>query len=330
MGHGPAERVTTGGRAAARGRPRPQRSLEPPGCRPLHQMHEWSPSMPSGCRNLASGARTVTDPARRRRFLAPDACARHRGPAVATIRASSATADLWRAHSWSERPGAPLVRRSASAGPRAPHVLRSRRWFAAAWSSSWPTVGVALPNGRRRVRRSAATRRSRKMIVWPVRSSSRITANSSAALIQDGQSHTTLSGVRTMKTTRTIELEPEAAEPGPRSGSRSSPLYWTGPVGRGRRGGVGSAFGSTGSAGASAAFGSTGWAGPPGRRHVRVTGSPARSAAGLGSVVSVGSVTKRNDTGCGLSPPGARPDRSPGPSTTSTPGRARRARPGRG
>ena len=75
-------------------------------------------------------------------------------------------------------------------------------------------------------------------------SSSRITANSSAALIQEGQSHTTLSGVRTMKTTRTTSWNRKHPRPGPRSGSRSSPLYWTGPVGRGRRGGVGSAFGS--------------------------------------------------------------------------------------
>src|SRR5439155_26604092 len=42
-------------------------------------------------------------------------------------------------------------------------------------SSSSPTVFVALPSGRRRVRRSAATSRSRKIIVWPATRSSAIT-----------------------------------------------------------------------------------------------------------------------------------------------------------
>ena len=118
-----------------------------------------------------------------------------------------------------------------------------------------PAVGAAP-------RRSAATRRSRKMIVWPVTSSRKMTANSRMALIAGGQFQTTLSGVRKMNTTRMTSWNRKQPSPGPRSGSRSSPLYWIGPVGRWRRGGVGSTSGSTG--------GSTGG--------------------------GVGSVTRRNDT----------------------------------
>ena len=73
--------------------------------------------------------------------------------------------------------------------------------------------------------------------------------NSSAALTAAGHSHTTLSGVRTMSTTSTTSWIRKQPSPGPRSGSRSSPLYWTGPVGRGRLGGVGSARGSIGGGG---------------------------------------------------------------------------------
>ena len=64
-------------------------------------------------------------------------------------------------------------------------------------------------------------------------------------------------------TTRTITWNRKQPRPGPRAGSRSEPLYWIGPVGRGRRGGVGSAFGSSGWAadprtGRAAACGSVG------------------------------------------------------------------------
>ena len=51
--------------------------------------------------------------------------------------------------------------------------------------------------------------------------------NSSAALIAVGHSHTTDSGVRMITTTSSDDLEPEAAEPGPRSASSGSPLYST-------------------------------------------------------------------------------------------------------
>ena len=88
---------------------------------------------------------------------------------------------------------------------------------------------VALPIGRRRLRRSAATSRSRKMIVWPVVSSSPMTANSRIALTASGQCQATLSGVRTTKNTRTATWNRKQPRPGPRSGSRSAPLYWTGP-----------------------------------------------------------------------------------------------------
>ena len=105
------------------------------------------------------------------------------------------------------------------------------------------------------------------MIVWPVTRSSRITENSRIVLTIGGQFQTTLSGVRKMKKTRTTTWNRKQPRPGPRSASRSSPLYWTGPVfGRGRLGGVGSAFGSNG--GSAASDGSAGW-----------------------------SVTRRNDTG---------------------------------
>ena len=128
-------------------------------------------------------------------------------------------------------------------------AVRPARRSGPAASSSSPTVFVPLASGRRRPRRSAATSRSRKMIVWPVMSSSPITTNSRSALTPGGHCHTTLSGVRTMRNTSTTSWNRKQPRPGPRSGSRSSPLYWTGPVGRGGRGGVGSAFGSGGGRG---------------------------------------------------------------------------------
>ena len=66
------------------------------------------------------------------------------------------------------------------------------------------------------------------MIVWPVIRSRITTANRRAALIQSGHCHATVSGVRTMKMPRTISWNRKQPSPGPRSGSRSSPLYWTG------------------------------------------------------------------------------------------------------
>ena len=54
------------------------------------------------------------------------------------------------------------------------------------------------------------------------------TANRSTVLIQSGHCQTTLSGVRTMKIARTMSWNRKQPSPGPRSGSRSSPLYWTG------------------------------------------------------------------------------------------------------
>src|SRR6185369_8874861 len=114
---------------------------------------------------------------------------------------------------------------SVPGGPAAGSAACAPCWT---WSSSSPTVFVALPSGRRRPRRSAATRRSRKMIVWPVTRSRMTTANNSAALTWSGHFQTTLSGVRTMKMPRTMSWNRKHPSPGPRSGSRSSPLYWTG------------------------------------------------------------------------------------------------------
>ncbi len=87
------------------------------------------------------------------------------------------------------------------------------------------------------------------MIVWPVISRSPMTANSRPALTATGQFQTTVSGVSTMKISRTASWIRKHPRPGPRAGASSSPRYWTGPVWRGRRGGVGSAFGSTGGVG---------------------------------------------------------------------------------
>ena len=90
-----------------------------------------------------------------------------------------------------------------------------------------------------------------------------------------GQFHTTVSGVSTMKVTNTTSWNRKQPSPGPRSGSRSSPLYWTGPVvGRGLRGGVGSDLGFGGKLGAA--------------------GAGSKTGSGIGSAGS--SVTGRNDT----------------------------------
>jgi hypothetical protein len=78
------------------------------------------------------------------------------------------------------------------------------------------------------------------MIVWPVTSNRKMTANRSAALTAGGQFQTTLRGVRMISQTSTTSWNRKHPSPGPRAASRSSPLYWTGPVGGGRRGGVGS------------------------------------------------------------------------------------------
>ena len=162
--------------------------------------------------------------------------------------------------------------------PGRPHRGRPHRGRPS--SSSSPTVLVALPSGRRRLRRSAATSRNRKMIVWPVVSSRPMTAKSSTALTASGQCQATLSGVRTTNSASTASWNPKQPGPGPRSASRSAPLYWTGPVGRGGRVGVGSAFGS----GFGSAFGSG-------------VGTAFGSGFGFGSASGSSSVTSPNDTG---------------------------------
>src|SRR6478736_6229434 len=131
---------------------------------------------------------------------------------------------------------------------------------------------------------AAANSRSRKMIVWPVTRRRPMTAKSRTVLTAIGQFQATLNGVSTMNTTRTTTWILKQPRPGPRSASRSSPLYWTGPACRGRRGGVGSARGSLGSSVT--------------RRNDTAGGAATRYSARRGSVAS--------------------------PSTTSTPGSARR------
>ena len=112
-----------------------------------------------------------------------------------------------------------LGRRQAERRPRSRRPRpRSRR------PSSSP-----LASGRRRVRRSAATSRSRKMIVWPATSSSTIVSASRTTLIQIGHSQATLSGVRTIATTSTtagtgssrgrVRARRRAARPCTRSGA---------------------------------------------------------------------------------------------------------------
>ena len=76
------------------------------------------------------------------------------------------------------------------------------------------------------------------------RAAARPRTNSRIALTPSGQCHVALSGVRTMRIASTTSWNRKQPRPGPRSASRSSPLYWTGPVERGGRGGVGSAVGS--------------------------------------------------------------------------------------
>ena len=87
-----------------------------------------------------------------------------------------------------------------------------------------PMVGVWLDSGLRRPsRRSDATRRSRKMIVWPATRSNPMTAKSKTAESQLGQPQATDSGVRTTKKTRTATWNQKQPSPGPRSGSSRSP-----------------------------------------------------------------------------------------------------------
>src|SRR4051794_41534065 len=98
------------------------------------------------------------------------------------------------------------------------------------------------------------------MIVCPVTSRSRITEKRRIVLTIGGQFQTTESGVRKMKKTRMTTWNRKQPRPGPRSASRSSPLYWTGPVvRRGRLGGVGSALGSNGGSDGASDNGSAGW-----------------------------------------------------------------------
>ena len=87
-------------------------------------------------------------------------------------------------------------------------------------------------------------RRSRKMIVWPVIRSSRITPNSRAALTSVRPPPHHAEWRQHDEHASTMSWNRKQPSPGPRSASSSWPLYWIGPVGRGGRGGVGSAVGS--------------------------------------------------------------------------------------
>ena len=92
-------------------------------------------------------------------------------------------------------------------------------------SSISPTVFVELASGRRRPceRRSAATRRRRKITDCPVRSSRPITTKRRSARSSKGQFSFRPIGISTMKKPRTITWNQKQPRPGPRSGSSSSP-----------------------------------------------------------------------------------------------------------
>ena len=192
--------------------------------------------------------------------------------------------------SW--RSGRRMTGRAEASGPS---VALRRPRAAAASSSSSPTVFVALPIGRRRLRRSAATSRSRKMIVWPVVSSSPMTANSRTAL-------TRVRPVPGHAERREDHEQHEHARPGTRSSrgpGRARPRGRRPCTGRGRWDEV---------AGAAS-----------GRRSD--PGSGRRSGSRVGSASGSSSVTSPNDTGGGVRPPA---DPVARPSTTSTPGSASR------
>ena len=102
--------------------------------------------------------------------------------------------------------------------PRAPPGARPR---APRPSSS------ELASGRRRpwARRSAATRRSRKITDCPVSSSRPMTTKRRNARSSNGQFRLRPIGISTMKKPRTIIWNQKQPRPGPRSGSSSAPLY---------------------------------------------------------------------------------------------------------
>ncbi len=68
--------------------------------------------------------------------------------------------------------------------------------------------------GRRRERRSAATRRIRKIIVWPVSRSRPMTTKRRTALTSSGQPATTLIGVRMTRIARTTSWNRKQPRPG--------------------------------------------------------------------------------------------------------------------
>ena len=154
------------------------------------------------------------------------------------------------------------------------------------------------------------------MIVWPGHSSSTMTTNRSAALTTSGQSHTTLSGVRTMSTTSTISWNRKQAE-ARTALARRAPRPCTG-SGRSDVGG-GAASGRR-------------WVRIGRRSRSRRRARRRRGGRGFGSCESV-SVTSRNDTrvgpraphgSVGGRPAPAAPGRSPGPRRPRRPGRANR------
>src|SRR6185503_19026774 len=128
-----------------------------------------------------------------------------------------------------------LARRARSPGPR-----RSRSQLpvgpspfgssALASSSISPTVFVCDRSGRRRAsaRRSAATRRSRKMIVWPTNSSSTSVVAIRTIVIGTGHSHAALRGVRTTTIASTTTWSQKQPNPGPFSASRGARVDATG------------------------------------------------------------------------------------------------------
>ena len=125
------------------------------------------------------------------------------------------------------------------------------------------------------------------MIVWPVTSSRRITANSRTVLTTIGQFQATLSGVRTMKIDQDDDLDPEAAEA--RAALRLEVRRpCTGPAR------------SIGDGGAASGRLADRQVSPASPRAIASAGW-APSGSGLGS--GVWSVTGRNDTGGGWDAP---------------------------
>ena len=126
--------------------------------------------------------------------------------------------------------------RRRSAAPVAVDPPRPRAHRPSSWRS---------PSGRRRPRRSAATRRSRKMIVWPVDQQQPDHGEQQHGAHGLGPAPDDAERRQHDEHDQHDELEPEAAETRAALGLEvRRRLYWTGPVDAGGRGGVGSAFGS--------------------------------------------------------------------------------------